>query len=811
MTIPSQIQLPGTRSITIQVPGEGPKNCEVAIVGEAPGTHEALTGKPFVGVSGKMLDSLLATVGIQRHASYITNVIKEQPNANQISEFIDLSGRVAKPTPEYHAHHAILRDELAGCTANVIIALGGVALYALTGKKGITKWRGSILQATEEFGGRKVIPTIHPAAVLRNPVYKTMVAADLKKVAIQKASPLITLPKREYILAPTIDTALAFLKKMKEAKEVCFDIETSNNAVSCISFASSPDIGISIPFTSQMGEYYSLFDEMCLWREITSILEDPSITKVIQNANFDCTFLYHFMGIITRGIEDTMIAHNLLFPDFPKGLAFQTSWLTDEPFYKDDGAERHKGGFVDDLEYWKYNAKDALVTMECWKRLKDFLVLYRQEEFYRTQVDIIPSIMYMQERGIKVNTEDLKAFSLSLEQEVKNDTALLKEMAAKHGVADLNPNSPTQLKNYFYKTLGHKPYTVKGRVTTDVTALVRLARKGVEEARVIGNIRKNSKLLNTYATMNLDPDHRIRCFFDPSGTNTGRLSSRHTLWNTGGNMQNLAPAFKKRMLFDDGYIGFEADLSQAENRTVAWVADEFALKQAFIKGVDVHSLTYANMFGVKIEDVSKAPGSSYVGDGTKSQRYWGKQMNHSLGYNLGYRAFALRFELPEMQAKELVEGWHRIYPGVRGTFHLWVREQLRKSMTVVNCYGKQRRFFGQMGEVDQDAFAYVAQSTIAHKINRVLCQMWDQRSTTFEGLELLNQVHDSLVFQIPKEVGWERITELCLKVKELMEEPVPWKEPFIIPADFKMGTSFANMVELKTLKELERVYNEKEM
>jgi DNA polymerase-1 len=384
-------------------------------------------------------------------------------------------------------------------------------------------------------------------------------------------------------------------------------------------------------------------------------------------------------------------------------------------------------------------------------------------------------------------------------------------MAAANGVAVLNPNSPKQLKDYFYKTLGHAAYKKKGVITTDTTALVRLARKGVIEAKLVEEIRKDSKLYGTYTTMKLDDDGRIRCFFDPSGASTGRLSSRGTLWGTGGNMQNLAPAFKKRMQFDKGMIGFEADLSQAENRIVAWVANEFALKHAFLTGVDVHSLTYANMFKIPLAEVSKKDGSSFVGDGSKSQRYWGKQMNHSLGYNLGYRAFALRFELPEGEARELVEGWHGLYPGVRGTFHAWVRAQLKESMTVVNCYGKQRKFFGQVGEVDQDAFAYVAQSTVAAKINMTLNHIWAERFGVFEPMHLLNQVHDSLIFELPLSIGWEAITDVCKAVKEKMEEPVPWKEPFVIPADFKMGTTFGNMVELKSLSSLGEIYEQAKM
>jgi len=163
------------------VSSKGPKDCKIAIVGEAPGSTEMKLGEPFVGSSGKLLNNLLSTAGIIRSRCFITNVIKEQPYKNNIKIFIDLSKKAVKETPEYHNYVKILKKELDSCDANVIVAVGAVPLYALCGERGIIKRRGSMYESTL-LPGRKVIPTIHPAAALRQYLFQHYILYDLIRV-----------------------------------------------------------------------------------------------------------------------------------------------------------------------------------------------------------------------------------------------------------------------------------------------------------------------------------------------------------------------------------------------------------------------------------------------------------------------------------------------------------------------------------------------------------------------------------------------------------------------------------------------------
>jgi hypothetical protein len=96
----------------------------------------------------------------------------------------------------------------------------------------------------------------------------------------------------------------------------------------------------------------------------------------------------------------------------------------------------------------------------------------------------------------------------------------------------------------------------------------------------------------------------------------------------------------------------------------------------------------------------------------------------------------------------------------------------------------------------KDAYAQFPQSTVADKINRDgLIELYNNQDKYHE-VEILNQVHDSIVFQIPIAVGWERITWILFDIKDALERPIPWNPPFVIPADFKIGLSLGDMIDI---------------
>lgn len=323
------------------VGGIGPTDCKIAFVGEALGVEEARLGEPFVSASGRLLIELLNLVGILRTSCYVTNVIKERPKGNNIKQFVDITKKYPIETQEYKHYKEILRKELNDVQANVIVAVGGVALYALTGLKVVSKRRGSVYES-DLLPGRKVISIIHPSAAIRQYTYKYFIIYDLLRVKRQSEFPEMNTPKRHMLLQPSFIETMDFLAKCKNQPLVAFDIEVKNEEISCYSFAYNEEEVICIPLVFQGKDYFNPEQEVEVWRASAEILEDENIKKLAQNAFFDASFVFNKYGIATKNIEDTMVAQAVTFPDFPKGLDFLTSVFSLEPYYKDMGKAAFK-------------------------------------------------------------------------------------------------------------------------------------------------------------------------------------------------------------------------------------------------------------------------------------------------------------------------------------------------------------------------------------------------------------------------------------------------------------------------------------
>ena len=156
------------RTRTHAVVSDGTPEARLVFVGEAPGRDEDLQGKPFVGAAGQLLTKMIEAMGLQREAVYICNVLKDRPPANRT------------PLPEeVEACLPFLHEQLAIIRPAVICTLGAVAAKALLGPHvSITKIRGIV----RDYQGIALVPTFHPAYLLRNPPAKKFAWADLKKV-----------------------------------------------------------------------------------------------------------------------------------------------------------------------------------------------------------------------------------------------------------------------------------------------------------------------------------------------------------------------------------------------------------------------------------------------------------------------------------------------------------------------------------------------------------------------------------------------------------------------------------------------------
>ena len=760
----------------------------IAIVGEAPGVEEEIHGGAFVGKAGQLLTELLQHSGINRQQCYIDNLFQFRPLRNDISPYLNVMGKYPKESPEYHENRERLRQRLSASKANIIIALGNAALYALTGKTNVTKQRGSILESTL-LPGRKVIACIHPNAALREYLFRYYIVNDLTRAKQHSHTPRIERLDRTLILTPTEGEVLDFISSCHDADRVAYDIEVRGMEVSHLALAPAPDLSLCIPFVSGQEDYWNPDQEARIMLALAALMKDQTVGKIGQNLSFDATFLYSKYGIIGTPLQDTMIAAGILYPDFPKGLDFLVAqYCNGEPYYKDDGKEWFKNPFGSEEIFRRYNAMDAATLMEIFPRQEEELKRQGNYQTYLQQKSLLHPLVYAGNKGIRMDIEAMKEASLDCSRKITKLQEELNEVAGR----ELNPNSPKQLKEYFYIEKKQRAYTKNGSITVDDKALNRMAAKGMKEAEIIIALRKERKMQGTYYEMKLDEDNRLRCSFNPVGTAQGRLSSSKTIRGTGANLQNQPWQMNALMRADDGYILVNQDLGQAENRVVAYVSGERKMIQAFEKGIDIHKQTAAMIYDVPQDEV------------TEDQRDWGKRANHGLNYDLGYRSFALYYQITEREAKHIVERYHHIYPGVR-EWHATVRDELSRSgRTLRSCFGRRRTFLDRWGhDLFRVAYSYIPQSTIAHLMNLYGVVHLYERQDLYPEVEFLNTIHDSIRYQIPLSVGPLRVVEIMKSVQKSLEHQMEWQSrTFSIPVDTELGFTFdkAKMLKWKAVK-----------
>lgn len=766
---------------------------DVIVVTEAPTVSDVRSRKLVDGQEGTFIKACLGFAGIPSTACYFTSVIKDAdyPVAHYITTPKDRRQSPAW-SQDGNEYVEVLRSEVSALSAKLIIAIGNVALCAATGRWGIDKWRGSLLPSL--FDNQKcVMPILPPDRVFAGASEnRHLIVCDLKK-AVELRNRDFELTPRMIRIAPSYEEVMTWLDdcyvKGMQGRPISFDIEVKYHELNCVSFAYDPQIAISIPFVKTGGDYWIPNQEAAIMLKIAKILASSSIRKLGQNLAFDTHFMLKRYGIRSVNLDDTMIAQHALLPQFPKGLDMIASLWTDIPYYKDEGKEWFRsGGAYETL--WNYNGLDSVTCVEAFPKIINDVIKLDNLPAYERQLSIIQPCVYMMERGIAVNMQGLRAERTSMEMEVKGMRERLAELAP-----GLNPQSPKQLQEFFYIKKGFPIYKNKeGRASMDATALKRIARQkgkdGAEVAQLISGIKKQEKLISTYMVdVKFDVDDRIRCSYNPCGTTFSRLSSSKSIFGTGMNMQNWPHRSLRHLKPDSGYVYYGIDLSQAENRIVAYVGKVENQIEAFENWADLHRITAAAIFNKLPEEVSDEPRSCELGTGEFSERDWGKKANHGLNYGFGFKAFALRYEMSEADSKRVCDGYHKLYPGVRRGFHAYVERCLNTNRVVPNLMGRKVLFLSDLtSATKQAAYASIPQGTVGDIINeRGLCFLYYNKK--YSAVELLQQVHDSIGFQIPLSLSWTEHASILWDLKVSLETPIvtQYGREFSIPADIVMS------------------------
>lgn len=357
-----------------------PMTKPTVLLGEAYGANEEKISAGFVGASGLELLRMCDESGLLSLTSidldYIrrywntsdplmidavwrlhpevhrTNVFAFHPHANNIET---LCGPRAGAIPGYPAITKAkylraefksslerLGDELVDLDPNLIVCLGNTPLWALCGTTGISKLRGTTRLSTHTATGFKLLPTYHPAAVLRQWELRPTTVMDLTKASREAGFPEIRRPEREIWIDPSLeDLEVFYTTHIEGCKILSVDIETAGNQITRIGFAPSPRHALVIPIhdARRKGKSYwpSAGDENKAVGFVRRVLTERSIRKVFQNGLYDIAFVWRVWHIPIYGaVEDTMLLHHALQPEALKGLGYLGSIYTEEGSWKSE-------------------------------------------------------------------------------------------------------------------------------------------------------------------------------------------------------------------------------------------------------------------------------------------------------------------------------------------------------------------------------------------------------------------------------------------------------------------------------------------
>lgn len=297
---------------------------------------------------------MMEDAGVKRSSCAFTNVFDTRPPNNDLTKWSAPKKKIkhdqARPWSFIQSETGLyikaeyvqpalerLRDEINLVKPNVIVALGNVALAAVCGVSGIGRVRGTLHKSTL-VDGIKVIPTYHPAAILRQYDNRAVVVVDLMKAAAESAFPEFRFLRRILYLEPTVSDLFQWKERLLQADMLAFDIETKPalRQITCIGFAPSPTEAYVIPFWDRRkpgGHYWSASDEVIAWKVIKEILES-NIPKLAQNGLYDVQWCHSYNWYVRRFVQDTMILHHSLYPSIPKGLDFLGSLYANERAWK---------------------------------------------------------------------------------------------------------------------------------------------------------------------------------------------------------------------------------------------------------------------------------------------------------------------------------------------------------------------------------------------------------------------------------------------------------------------------------------------
>lgn len=756
--------------------GDGPVPCKVMLIGEAPGFREDEIQKPFAGKAGQYLDHILAEVGLPRESVFITNAAKCRPPDNRT------------PTrPEIKSCSTYLQNELATVRPEFVVPLGNAALEATLGVKGIMKKRGAVTVWKPQFFGAplhgyKVLPTLHPAAILRNQGWEEMFKADLLKLAR-----LVRGDDKKLETKTRLISNSKSLRKLTDLiadveTPIAFDVETWGPSEEGGLRTWDPQGGIgTVSFTWEPGQSYVVVLEHAeaKWDiPITLVYAALAVAfegkkMVAHNAKFDMAWM-RVKGVKLESSFDTLLAAHLLDENRPNGLKPLARTLLGADEWDIDTGDVYNSPL---MRLATYNGKDTDYTLRIYHILREQLK-ERPRLLRLFKLLVMPAcnaFVDIEANGFPVDFVRLKdrhEFILEKIEGIRQELMAYVPKALRSGA---NFRSHNFLGAFLF---GHLELPIlvttpkTGKPSTAEAVLLQLKNKH-PVVGLLMDLRKWMKYESTYtrnwlARVRSISKPRLYTSYKLSGTVTGRLS---------GNMQQVP-----REILIRSIIGIaensnakresagkprkrfvEADFSQIELRIAAMFSRDPALNKAFNTGGDPHYETAMKILGRRKEDISK------------EERKMAKAVNFGFLYGMAAKKFRkyadekYQTKISLEEAQEYRTAFFQQYKGLL-PWHERQRRMVRNFGYVVSPIGRVRHL-PQIMSTDEYLQAQAEREAINAPVQglasdlTVLSMVLLSQELDNHRAKIIGNVHDSILFEIDDDY----IEEALRLIKHKME------------------------------------------
>jgi len=573
-----------------------------------------------------------------------------------------------------------------------------------------------------------------------------------------------------------------FLEQLNNQTAVCFDTETTS-----LNTLEAQLVGIAFSWEEKKGFYLPFPEDFEAAQKIINRLlpffENESIQKIGQNLKYDIKVLHKYGVTIKGALFDTMLAHYLINPDMRHNMdVLSETYLNYTPISITEligkkGKNQLSMRQVPLEKQTEYAVEDTDITLQLAKHFTPELESASTLNLFNDiELPLLRVLGAMELEGINLDIDFLNDLSIG----ISSDINVLEKSIYDQAKEEFNIGSPKQLGIVLFEKmkLVDKPKKTKtGQYSTAEDVLSYLAKDHKIVADVL-EYRGLSKLKSTYIdalpTQVNTKTQRVHTDYIQTVAATGRLSSNNP------NLQNIpirtARGREVRKAFiarNKNHVLVAADYSQIELRIIAALSNETAMMEAFQKGEDIHAATAAKVFNIPLEEV------------TREQRSHAKTVNFGIIYGVSAFGLSNQTNLSRSESKALIEAYYENYPKLKS----YMNEQVnfaRENGYVQTVLGR-RRYLKDInsanaivrGAAERNAVNAPIQGSAADIIKIAMINIYQKLNEGNYKTKMLLQVHDELVFDVPK----EELETIQLLIKSEMENAYTLQ----VPLDVEIG------------------------